>query len=241
MSKSYCSKFLKWLWIALLFMFIQTSTALQMKSILEDDAASATASAHELTRIAVDHDRILHVRGVEGAYDLKNDASQGALFIRPLGEYQTKPFTLFIATEKNHNYVLHLTPKEEPGDTILLKPKILPEQSVHGGDSFPSPKKLADHMTQLIHAIPPPKYAVDSLSKTTPHYADKNMTVQLTRVFYLGSSLQGVVYLVTNQSGQPLSLHEHAFYQPGDRAISLSHLTIAPKGQVLLYKVRSHG
>src|ERR1700722_2542531 len=52
--------------------------------IVENNAQiSAEIAAKELTRISVVGDRIMLVRGSEGAYQISNDTVQGAVFIKP--------------------------------------------------------------------------------------------------------------------------------------------------------------
>jgi hypothetical protein len=116
---------LKLVFILMSIGYLQETVALQTKRVTDNETIEAVISNKELTRIAILHDRIRSSYGLEGMYELKNDPIQGALFIKPV-EQQLAPFTLFIGTEKNHNYVLHLTPKEQLGDTLLLKPKISP-------------------------------------------------------------------------------------------------------------------
>jgi len=232
--------FSKGLMAVLSFLLISPCFALQIKPINENSAVKAEISTNELTRIAIDQDRIVRVRGLEGAYDMKSDSVQGAIFIRPSADYQAKPFTLFLATEQNHNYVLHLTPKDKTADTILLKPKgVKNEKATHWENSSPYTKTLAVLTTAMITDAKPSGYAVDAVSHTKRHHITNHITAQLIRV-YSGAHLRGYVYLVKNSSNQTCTLTEQAFYQKGDRSIALSNLVIAPKGEVLLYKVRSY-
>jgi conjugal transfer pilus assembly protein TraK len=213
--------------------------SLQIKPIADNGATTAVISTNELTRIAVDQDRIVRVRGLEGIYDMKNDLAQGAIFIRPLEE-QKKPFTLFLATEHNRNYVLHLTPQEQSADTILLKPKEIPrEKSKKWEDSLPYIKTMTSLIAAMMKDNAPPGYTTQYLTKTKRQRVNDVMTTKLVRV-YTGNHWQGFVYELSNRHKQTLSLCEQDFYQSGDQAIALSNLTLAPKGHVLLYKVSNH-
>ncbi len=203
---------------------------MQVKSITENGDATGVVAAKELTRIAVEGDRILNVRGMEGAYDLKQDAVQGALFIRPK-DNQAQSFSLFIATEQHHNYVLHLTPKEQPADTILLKPAGAVKFMQ---DSSPHPKVLAHFIKDMMRN---PIALDDTFVKAKRQHS--LVTMQLIGV-YRGTPLQGYVYRLTNCSRGRLALHESRFYQRGDRAIMLSALMVEPGESVLVYKVRCH-
>jgi type-F conjugative transfer system secretin TraK len=217
--------------------FVQNSLALQVKSVTENGEVSANVASQDLTRIAIDGDRIVRVRGLEGVYELKEDAVQGALFIRPTADYQKKSFTLFIATEKNHNYVLHLTPKEQWGDTILLKHKTIQKPHARSKNSLQASKAL---MMQLISGQRPPHYAAKNSFHAKQYVVSHELTVKPIHM-YLGKQLQGYVYQVTNRSQKILTLSEAGFFQGGDRVIALSQLTVAPGHQVMLYKVRGDG
>jgi conjugal transfer pilus assembly protein TraK len=217
--------------------FMQNSFALQVKSITENGEVSAIVASQDLTRIAIDHDRIARVRGLEGAYELKQDAVQGALFIRPTSNYQTKPFTLFIATEKNHNYVLHLTPKEQWGDTILLKHKTSRKPNARLKNSLHTTKVLTHLMAHLIAGRPPHQVAIRDFTYAKPYALNNELTVKPLRM-YSGKYLRGYVYQITNHSQNIITFSEAGFYQEGDKAIALSQLIVAPGGQVILYKVR---
>jgi conjugal transfer pilus assembly protein TraK len=235
MMKAY---FLKLLFIIIFALgFVQNSFALQVKSVTENGEVSAIVASQDLTRIAIDHDRIARVRGLEGAYELKQDAVQGALFIRPTSDYQTKPFTLFIATEKNHNYVLHLTPKEQWGDTILLKHKTIPKPYARSKHNVSSTRVLTHFMRQLISGHTPPHYSMRDFTHTRRYAVNNELTVKPIRM-YSGKYLRGYVYQITNHSQNIITLSEAGFYQDGDKAIALSQLIVAPGGQVILYKVR---
>lgn len=213
--------------------------SLQIKPISDNGATEAVISTNELTRITVDQDRIVRVRGLEGIYDMKNDLAQGAIFIRSL-ENQKQPFTIFIATEHNRNYVLHLTPKEQAADTILLKPKEIPrEKAKHWENHLPYIKTLTLLIADMMKDNVPEGYTVDSIVKAKPQRVTNTMSTQLLRVYH-GVHWEGRVYQIKNRSKQTLTLSEHDFYQLGDHAIALSNLILPPHGQALLYKVTSH-
>ncbi len=213
--------------------------ALQIMPIGNNGTIEASISMNELTRIAVDQDRIVRVRGLEGIYDMKNDLAQGAIFIRPL-ENQKQPFTLFLATEHNRNYVLHLTPKDQAADTLLLKPKEIPhEKAKHWEDHLPYIKTLTLLIADMRKDTPPPGYTVTRIAKAKKQHVNKLISTQLLRV-YRGVQWEGCVFEVKNRSKEILTLKESDFYQLGDHAIALSDVILPPHGQTLLYKVTSH-
>lgn len=74
-------------------------------------------SQDDLTRIAVQNDRIQAVFGGTGDYNLESDDAQGQVFIRPLKE---GPITLTLITEGGHTQALRLVPKSIPSEPLIL-------------------------------------------------------------------------------------------------------------------------
>jgi type-F conjugative transfer system secretin TraK len=233
------------------------SYALQAKSIKDNGTAYATISTKGLTRIAVDNDRILDIKGPSGVYTLQNDSQQGAVYLKlipnsldatnsdgllkePKEKSDVKPFSVFIATEQNHNYVLKLTPRNQSADTILLKPiDAFNQEAVRWESTSPYTEAITDLMSAMVKGKPPEGYGLEDVSSTKKQYLGSIAYARLVRV-YSGAHLQGQVYELNNRTAAPLHVTESEFYKPGDRAISLSALNIDPAGQVLLYKVTSH-
>ncbi len=219
----------------------QTSMALQTKPIKENGMAWATVSIQGLTRIAVNNDRIAHVRGPAGIYSIQNDVNQGAVFIQPSPENAKKPFTIFVATELNHNYSLRLTPTDQVADTILLKPT---DATNPLADHWEKSSSYTDAVTQLMTDMAthdsPEGYSVSFVSKIKPDFLGSMASFELKQI-YLGAHLEGRIYCVTNRTSQTVTVKESEFYQCGDRAIALSCLTIPPHGSTWLYKVVNHG
>lgn len=217
------------------------SFALQIKPIKDNGTVSASISNQGLTRIAIENDRILNVRGLSGAYGIKTDNQQGAVFIQPTEAYQNKPFTLFIATEQNHNYVLRLTPYNQNADTILLKPQgVSNPVAAQWEKSSPYAESISHLMTEMVSRHTPDGYSVNPVIKGKNYYIGAKAVIE-PNFIYEGAYLEGRIYQITNRSSQTLQLTENQFYQSGDRAIALSSLIIMPHEKAWLYKVSSHG
>jgi conjugal transfer pilus assembly protein TraK len=213
-------------------MFCQASFALQTISVVDNETAQAFIPEKGLTRLAIDHGRITEMRGTDGIYKIDaKDLLQGALFFHVIAS-PPQPFTVFIDAEHHHHYVLHLTPRDQDADTILLEPK---------------GTKTASHtptlVTQLMKALASHSalkgYAITREAESSPSPL-KETTLQRVSV-YKGAHLNGHIYRVTNQTNAPLTLTEKEFYRPGDRAIALAVLTLAPQASTWLYKVVNHG
>ena len=101
-----------------------TAHAAIIKNLDELRVIQVPISQESLTRIKVQEDRILHVFGNAGEYVLETDENQGQVFIRPkLSEEETniKPISLTLTTEGGHTQDLHLIPKHQAPEAIILK------------------------------------------------------------------------------------------------------------------------
>ena|SRR5260221_13312975 len=105
-------------------LFITNSCfALQTKLVNDNETVSATVSQKDKTHVVVEGDRIASIHGTPNAYVYNNDDVLGQVYLMPTQAYAQKPFDLFITTESGKTYGLELTPNNNSGDTILLKPQ----------------------------------------------------------------------------------------------------------------------
>ena len=222
------TRFYQSILLVLSIALVQTCFAIQEKPIKDNGTAKAYVSIHGLTRIAVDNDRVQDVRGPEDAYQIKTDANQGAVFIQPTPVFQKRPFTIFLATEQGHDYMLRLMPRNQPANTILLKPQgVLNPAAVHWETTSPYTEAITELMKDMVNQTLPEGYAVDAIGKA------KNQRVGDVNI----KPIQ--IYQVTNCTAQTIILNEREFYQSGVRAIALTQQDIAPHGQIFLYRVSS--
>ena len=212
--------------------------ALQTVSIADNQTKGITISAHELSRIFVTGDRIQNVRGLEGAYILTKDASQGQVYIKPTPSYQSKPFNLFVTTEKARNFNLFVTATGIPGQDIELKPTT-PSREV---ESWEKNSDYSQILVKLIGSMVndevPSGYSVVYPDKKTRTIKYDNFTTKLQKR-YLGKHLYGEMLLVQNRRNSALNLTEYMFYQVGTRAITILDSSLPAKGQTMVFRVIS--
>lgn len=228
-----------------------TSADAQVLRVVENATVKANIADTEMTRIAVDNDRIAVLRGIDGAYTYSNDNNSGAVFLKPSDAYQNRPFYLFINTEQNRNYVLQLKPTPKLSASVLiLKSR---GQALQTAERWETDSPYGDTLTKLMidmanHQTPEgyeviqvnDKKTIKIIKKRKTNTALSQVRMRLKTV-YSGAHLQGQIYEITNTSLLPVTWTEHLFYQPGDRAIALRDATVPAGGQTLLYKVNSHG
>ncbi len=216
------------------------SYAFQKIKAKENESASAFIAQSGLTRIAILHDRIQEVRGPQNRYQIQTDLQQGAIFLKPFPDTQNKPFTIFIATEQHHNYVLTLTSSVSPADTILIEPKQTTSAILK--KHTPLPSSYLEALTQLITAMVN-QTLPDGYQLFHPSQLQKEVKpfFTLTQIqIFRGKGLEGEVYQLKNRTKHKLYLNESQFYQQGDLAIALSSNNLLPHGQLWLFKVKHH-
>lgn len=152
------------------------------------------------------------------------------------------PFDLFISTEQGRHYVLHLIPTlDRQADLLVLKPQELVSKAAKAWET-------RDHyaltLVRLVNAIlegkPPSGYVQTIFQKPPQTFSLRKVIHGILTQHYQGGHLQVDVYQLTNHSRIFQRLTEADFYQPGDRAIYLQAITVAPHQTITLMKVTSH-
>ncbi len=246
-------------------------TPAQAQTVIAADNTKITAdiAAMELTRIAVSADRIVLVRGSAGAYQVSNDVSQGAIFIKPIlaqkkiGQscpitkkkkkiktsckkvqskvLSKKPFYLFVSTEQGHHYVLYLTPQwHQHADMLVIKPQELLTEAARAWEiSDIYSQTLIRLVDMIIHQKIPPGYTHNVLKKSQQFTAGSGLHLKLTER-YIGDRFDVAIYQITNHSRQSITVTENEFAQPSDRAIYCQKTTLLPHQSIQMIKVVNH-
>lgn len=215
-----------------------TASAEQVKMVVDNKTIFAKAAATELTHVYVAGDRIVNVRGVEGAYSLKKERTDGTIFIQPTPAFQQKSFTLFLSTEQGHTYPLLLTSVQVPAESIRLQP-ITPARKAAARWEQQSAYEqvLLALIMSLKNEKPPEGYALIR----TPSAVMQQEGFTLQRLWqYHGRHLSGDVLRITNNTEKTITLDERQFYTAHTRAISLAQTSLSPLQQTTLYRVVHH-
>lgn len=242
----------------------QSSYALQTKTAIDNEPISAVISAHELTRIYVESDKIASVVGLSDYYLLQNDEQQGAIFIKPTTVFLSKSggenttfdiagvgnkknsntktvekqnlLSIFITTQEGHNYILRLTPKNISAETIMLKPKTL-EHKFSDNLASAYQQKLVRLVLAMVNRTFSDEYSVT--------YFDLNKTLRLklgkANMFlvaaYQTDSLTGEIYQVDNPTNDEIPLSERQFYRNKVQTVFLQNRILLPKSSGFVYVV----
>lgn len=224
--------------LSLQIIFIESCIALQTIPIADNQTKHITISANELSRIFIKDDRIQSVRGLEGAYILTKDSNQGQIFIKPTPPYQTRPFNLFITTEKSRNFNLCVKASAVSGQDIELKPTTPGKEAENWEKNSDYSQILVKLISGMINDEVPSGYSVVYPDKKPETIKYTNFTTRLQKR-YLGKHLYGEKILVQNRRNSKINLTEQMFYQDGIRAITILDSSVSAKGQTMVFRVMS--
>jgi len=222
-------------WIKLLIIIIPSiCSALQTKSVLENQKVNAEVGVNELNRIVIDNDRIMQAFGVAGKFTIETEEQTGQIFVTP---NSTGQMYLNLLTEKGHTIDLELTSSQITPQTILLKLNALRKT----GSQIQHTSSNQNQVIELMIAMAGGK----SQKGFTTEYAQttiknrKDLKVQLIAK-YLGSDLVGEIYTLTNLTAQPLIVNEKDFLlEPTILAIALETKELPIKVSVKLFIVKT--
>lgn len=224
----------------ILFIMSFNASALQIKSVIDNETISAKISSQDVTRIFVQGDRIKSLKGIKGAYTRENDEKNGEVYIQPAPAYQGSAFTVMIETEKGRHFTLILNPVSVPSETLMLVPKGVGREEARHFERASSYELTLTHLMQemVSHQVPE-GYAVQQIDKKKCFHLGNIATFKL-KTIYQGFNLRGEVFELTNTKSYAITLDESSFYKVGVRAISLSSTKVAPYGNAYIYRIMGY-
>ena len=223
--------------LALLLLLIasRSAFALQALDVRDGETLLAKISRKEVTRIAVEHDRIRKVTGNAGELVLEKDDESGQIFIRPANPESTKPINLFVTTGSD-TIALLLQPVDTPSDTILLRPKAQRQ------DKSPVRLTAATHVRRLKNLLlvmatdaRPDGVEIESLTELRNLWPGTRLV--LTRRWRAPEAI-GERYTLTNTGPMTLAIEAPRLFKTGVMAVSVEHPQLLPGASTSLFLVR---
>ena len=108
--------------IALMLFAVPAAQAAQLRIAENDAEIVAIISAKEVSRIALEGDRIISLATVPRGFSIDHDEVTGDLFLVPiLGSTLKHPINLFITSERGFSYQLLLEPRDLPSEQIIIR------------------------------------------------------------------------------------------------------------------------
>lgn len=222
--------------LCLWFATTASATASQIMNVDDGKTYSINVSAHELTRIAIEHGRIDKVRGLSNHWIVQPDKENGELYITPK-EGGTTAFSFFVKDSYGNTYTFVALPRDIPSETVLLQPtRRVPK--VIQSDRIDQPYiVLIKGFMRDMARVNDDNYLVMSFNKEIPLWKEVKVTL---RKEYEQNDLMGDVYVLQNISDKPLVMDESEFSGFGEKveAIAVEKGTLEVNETTLLYVVR---
>lgn len=211
-----------------------------MRFVKEHGTLHTGISSTSLNKIFVVNDRINEIYGIEGAFKLEKDETEGSVYVMPTGFYKNTPFDLFVKTEQGRHYTLHLTPSEQVSATIALKPLSPAKNTANRWETSTTYENtLLNLIKNMIMHDEPDGYAVIPLGKDQLVHHHAPLVTQL-KTIYRGDHLEGQVWSVINKSKQVASLAAKELYKHGVLAAAFEQTSLMPNQTTTLYLVIRH-
>jgi conjugal transfer pilus assembly protein TraK len=215
-----------------------TALAQQLIHVRDGETAVASISMTDLTRIRMSSGRIVKVRGNDGEVVIEIDKNRGELFVRPLAVQ--KPVNLFLTSDSGSTFVLLLTPKAIPSDTLVLREGWTGQSASNAATDGES--MSAGYQPEIKHLVVamargdmPRGYHVQEINRKVRLW--KNTLFTLERE-YQGRNYVGQLYSLTNTGADPIVMAEPEFYRDGVMAVSVERMQLTHNQSTNVYIVR---
>jgi conjugal transfer pilus assembly protein TraK len=210
--------------------------ALQVVDARDGETVLAKVSRKEVTRIAIERDRIRKVTGNAGEFLLEKDEESGEIFIRPTAPDSTKPINVFLGTTRS-TIALLLQPVDMPAESIVIRDSrdALPEASrlERSGRHVRTMKNL---LLAMADDARPDDMAVRDSGRELALWPGTRLTLERQ---WLGGSVVGEKYLLLNTGPSALSLYERDLFRRGVMALSIAQAALRPGEYTALFVIRS--
>lgn len=222
------SKFIMHRFLILLFAGTAANSAI-VRPLDEIKVLEAPISQDALTRIKVQDDRILHVFGNAGEYVLETDDYQGQIFILLMLSLETLPskaISLTLTTEAGYTQDLHLLPKNQAPEALILQINT----DLNQKEEVASASLFREEVEELIHALQEERIPLGYKEMPINLITLKEPYQRLREI--QGQKLHGLTYRIQNNTKEPLVLSEAELAKGlnlnGVVAILISKKTLTP-------------
>jgi conjugal transfer pilus assembly protein TraK len=166
--------------------------------------------------------------------DIKID--EGNVFVKFLEEGMVAPQEVFFVIPSSGVFSMILVPKEIPAQTVIVK---LPKEDISEALEWEKSHSYISGLKELIKNMYeeriPRGFALKEANEDKTRWKEVKMVLKKV---YLGATLQGEVYELTNVSKDPLRFTENEFYEKGILAVSIDRHELKPGEKTELYLVK---
>jgi len=166
--------------------------------------------------------------------DIKID--EGNVFVKFLEEGMASPQEVFFVIPSVGVFSMILVPKEIPAQTIIINlPKEDFSEALRWETSHSYTSGLKELIKNMYEERLPGGFAIKEVNEDKTFWKEVKMVL---KKLYLGATLQGEVYELTNTSKEPVRFIENEFYEKGILAVSLDRHELKPGERTELYLVK---
>ncbi|MGA7950936.1 MAG: type-F conjugative transfer system secretin TraK [Thiobacillaceae bacterium] len=210
-----------------------SASALQIVDVADGVTAYAKIAADELTRLSIAEGRIASWYVPKGKLVIEKDAKGGQLYVRPLD--RSAVVSMFITSGNGATYALTMQPLAMPSESVVLR-EGGPRKSLAAIDRAGSlVTSIKDLMLTMASDRIPLDTAVHESGQEFRLWQGSRLTLVRS---WLGQTLMGERFDLTNTSSTPMHLLEQEFFKPGVLAISVETLNLAPGDTTRVFVVR---
>lgn len=174
------------------------------------------------------------VRVYTGSKVLDIKIDEGNVFLKFMGEVISPQEIFFVAPSGVYSMIL--VPKEIPAQTVIVR---VPEEDINDALNWEISHNYVSGLKELIKAMyegkPPRGFSIKEIKEDRSLWKEVKTTLKQT---YIGATLQGDVYELTNITASPVRFSEKEFYEKGVLAVSIEKHELRPGEKTDLYIVR---
>jgi len=207
----------------------------QNVSVANNQESTITLGSDDYNRLFVQGDRILQVRGDDGAYNVETDNVFGQVYIKPTS---LESFELYVTTETGKTYPLAVHVISGKREDVALLPK---DEEKTKAASFESNTPYQQALVMLLRAMangePLDGFDVSQVKGKAIPLGDVALMTQVGS--YGGDSLVGEIYTLQNISSQALNIKPEQLYRNNTAAIAMQSENLPVKGSVRVFIVQN--
>jgi conjugal transfer pilus assembly protein TraK len=213
--------------------------SLQIVDVSDGRSHLVDISKKEMSRLAVESGKIRRLDFIDGELETKKDDQGGDYYLLPL---VSKPINVFVKTTSGQTHALILQPKDIPLESIILKEPVSRDAKRTGPIERAGSLEVA--VKRLVLAMArgekPMEFDVTTVNQEIGLWNEARFVLTER---YVGRTLVGERYRLTNTSNAVMRLAEQELYKKGVVAISIEAQVLNPgeTTEVFIAKVNNDG
>lgn len=219
-----------------LLLLSNPASALQVLDASDGETLVARISQREMSRIAIDKGRLRKLPFTEGDLIVEKDEENGQVFVRPATIEGAKPINVFVIDDRGRTYGLLLQPADIPSENIIIRDRATKSEKSSIEKKGGSHQRVIKNMVlAMVTAASPNGVEVREMRQEIPLWQEARLTLQRA---YIGRSVVGEIFLLTNVSNKPMVITEPELSRRGVISVSVENMNLAPGESTDVFVVR---